>query len=577
MANNDLKDRLERIANSNAERIVNENIDKEVEETEEDINYSEYLSDEIEEDLEEPIIIQDNDESVEKIDYRKLLADDYKNMDEDDIESSRKEAIAFIKDEEQKEAIPERKKSRAELFEEKHAIINKSEKKEVVDDLDDDPNAEIIRGMEEMDKNNVILSAQLQKMQEEYVSTKEDAIDSQDDMGDDVDSILNKLEENNVRKDLDIEEDNEDLSLMIEKLENDKTYSKYDEPEEVTGPADYVVEDNRDYQDVVESVLDENNIKVVKASNSEKNAVLDKFSNYGANVTVPLVNSGIYVTLSGASVPEIISMNSITGSSNAETILAKLKALNGHIIGSSIGKMRLSQLVKVVSYYDIETIYYALYAATYPDESEINRACGRCGSDYYIKANTRHLLLNSEDFAKEAGDIRDNVTTYAKLLETTVLNRVVKKTLMDGNVIVYLKHPSIESYINTDNRLNPDALKNYQSTLIDICYSVDKLLLRKRGNEYVEFKDPNTIIDVLQKLKNEDLMYELLDAIEEIRPNALPSFGYRKTVCPHCGYSEPQQSFSIQDLLFTSAQQKSEMATLRWAAKLQKRRQQKKK
>lgn len=528
-------------------------------------------------------------EEVETVpDYKTLLVNDMANMSDEEFNETRMEAFNSVKEdimnrvnetEEAEETIepPKPQKTKAELFEEKHQIIQKVEKAPVEDDLENDPNASLILGMDRVDAEIEQKSKILNELHNEYINGQENAADEQDSTGDNIDDILVSIEESNAKKDLNIEEDSEDLSVMLEKLEADKTYTTYEEDEEHTGPADYIVTENKDYQDVVEGVLDENNIKIVKTTNSERNAILDKFSNSGNTVTVPLVNSGIYVSVSGASANEIIAMSNITGGSTAETTLAKLNALNNHIVSSSIGKMRLAQLIKVISYYDIETLYYALYAATYPENSEISRSCGRCRNDYYIKFNTRDLLLNPEDFAKEAKDIRENVTTYKRLLDTTVLNKVVKKSCMNGNVIVYMKHPSIETYISTNSNIDQELVQNYQSTLIDLSYSIDKLLIRKSGNEYIEIKDPNKIIDVLNKIKDTNTIYELLDAVEELRPSALPSFGYKKTTCPHCGFSDSQQTFSMQELLFMSAQQETEMATLRWAAKLQKRRQQKKK
>ena len=185
----------------------------------------------------------------------------------------------------------------------------KKEKVKVKDDIDDDPNSELLKGMQEIDIDSAKKSEALYKLQEQEMERRkniENAADQEDSAGDSVSDILANIEETNAKKDLDIEEDSEDLTAMLEKLESQKVYATYDAPEEYTGPADYVVEEDKEYQDVVENVLDENNIKIVKASTKEKNAILDRFSNSGNTVTVPLVNSGIHVTVSGASANETL-------------------------------------------------------------------------------------------------------------------------------------------------------------------------------------------------------------------------------------------------------------------------------
>ena len=110
-----------------------------------------------------------------------------------------------------------------------------------------------------------------------------------------------------------------------------------------------------------------------------------------------------------------------------------------------------------------------------------------------------------------------------------------------------------------------------------MAYAIDKVYLRDSGTNYVEYSDPNSIIDIIGKLKNNEVKYELLDILEEIRPCAIPSYGYNDTICPHCGNKDKSEAFSMENLLFTVAQQEDEMSTLRWAAKLQERRKSKKK
>lgn len=590
----DLKERLENIQRAadeqnNAIKVKDEKSNNEVTDLLKDITTTD-----------EDDIVEDMTKESITPNYAELHKKDMEAMSDDDFTESRKEAFNSVKDDFKKRADEssvvkstddvkkpmsvkeERPMTNAEKFEQKNAIIKKQPKRVIEDNIDDDPNSALIKGMEEIEadsakKSEVLHMLHRQEMERRASGNAPNAADESDSSGDDISDILGKIEEESARKELDMEEDNEDLTAMLEKLEANKVYATYESPDEYRGPAAYVVDENKDYQDVVENVLDENNIKVVKASTNERNAILQKFSNSGDTVTVPLVNSSIYVTVSGASANEIISMNNITGGSLAETTLKKLSMLNEHIVDSSIGKMRLAQLIKVVSYHDIETLWYALYAATYPENAEISRSCGRCGDDFYIKTNTRDLIINPEDYKDDAKEILNNVSTYNVLLERTVLNKTVRKAVDKGNIIVYIKHPSIEAYVSTSNNITSDTIRNYQSTLIDLSYSIDKLLVRKQGNEYIEIKDPNKIIEIINKVKDTNVLYELLDAIEEVRPNALPSYGYRKTTCPHCGYANNQEAFSIQELLFTSAQQESEMATLRWAAKLQKKRQQEKK
>ena len=525
-----------------------------------------------------------NEEEIITPNYKELIKNDIDEMDESEFAETRKEAFNAVKDDLKNRQnsdtteVNERPKSKAELYEEKNPIITpniNNKPKEIMDDV----GSQLIDSISEIEKDSAEKAKVLQQLQENYKSNKEELIASQveDTNSDDIDDILNAIDEHNTKKDMDITEEEEDnLSLLIDKLESQKVYSDYKREDEYVGPADYVIDKNPDYEEAVEDILTGNGFNIIKKSNKEKNALLERFVNSGNEVTVPLVNSGIYVKVSGASTTEIISMNQITGTTDAEMTLNKLNIINSHITGSSIGKMRLAQFIKVVSYYDIETLNFALYAATHPEMTEITRNCNRCHQEYFIKQHTRDLLINPEDYADEAKEIRNNVTTYEILQSRSQLNKIIKKVCSNGDLIVYFKHPSIESYIKTARNLSSETIRKYPQ-LVDMAYAIDKVFLRDSGTNYAEFSDPNSIIDIIGKIKNPRTKYELLDILEEIRPCAIPSYGYSNTICPHCGNKDKSEAFSMENLLFTVAQQEDEMETLRWAAKLQERRKSKKK
>lgn len=531
------------------------------------------------------LLNMDDEDEMPVQDYKSLIKNDIDQMDDSDFAETRKEAFNAVKNDfksrlnADETETPTRTKSKAELYEEKNPIIkadpNNKPKEEVADDI----GSQLIDSVKDIEKDTEEKSKLLYELQNNYESEQENIHISQpeDTNSDDIDDILSAIDEHNAKKDMDISEEDEDnLSALIEKLESQKLYSDYKREDEYVGPADYVVDKNPDYEEAVEDILTGNGFNIIKKSNKEKSALLERFVNSGSEVTVPLVNSGIYVKFSGASTTEIISMNQITGDTDAEMTLNKLNIMNSHITGSSIGKMRLAQLIKVVSYYDIETLNFAFYAATHPDMTEITRNCNRCGQEYFIKQHTRDLLINPEDYADEATEIRNNVTTYEILQTRSQLNKIIKKVCSNGDLIVYFKHPSIESYIKTARNLTSETMRKYPQ-LVDMAYAIDKVFLRDSGTNYAEFSDPNSIIDIIGKIKNPRTKYELLDILEEIRPCAIPSYGYSNTICPHCGNKDKEEAFSMENLLFTVAQQEDEMETLRWAAKLQERRKSKKK
>lgn len=480
---------------------------------------------------------------------------------------------------------PQTHKSRAELAQEKYApITRKDPEPETAKPTNGKPQTgdALFDTADNLDKEIAERSARLAKMQEqamreqqqrEIVPPVEDPNTTENDTGgDDINSIIASLGEVPIEK----KEEEQDLEKLLEEYETNKIYTDLPSMESTAGPSDYLVESDEEFESNIETILERNDIKVVNKNTAERDAILDKYVNSGDRITMVLPNSGIYVTMSGAGATEIIDMNSMTrGMSDTQYELEKLNHICQHITGSSVGKLKLAELIKIVSYWDIDCLYYALFAATHPTISEISKHCDKCGQEYYLKAHTKDLMINPEDFEKDITDIRDNVTTMARLKETSKLGKVYKKAHSNG-MIVYYKHPSIESYLRTQNALT-ETTKEKHDSIIDLAYGIDKIAIRVKGNEFIEYTDPNEIINIVSKMKNVDEKYEIYDMIETITPNAKPIFGFKETVCPVCGGTSSMTTFTMDSLLFTQAQLEEYEASLRWAVRAQKRNQDRKK
>lgn len=460
-------------------------------------------------------------------------------------------------------------KERSEIAAEKYAPIKITEKPKPVEAEDPrDVSNSLMKGLQDAEQEAAETSRRLHEKVNEaksYELVENAEISKSENFS--IDDIIESMGEQ-IDEPAEKEENIEDI---LKDYENNKAYSSYTSPEEVTGPADYIISRNEEYSDNVEEILKSNNIMVVKKNASEKTAILDRFVNSGDTITTTLPNSGIYVTVSGAGPTEIMDMIGVpTTNVDVRRELDKLQHVSQHIVGSSLGKMKIVQLIKVVSYWDKDSLFYALFAATHPENSELSTACDKCGREYYININTRDLLLNPEDFQKRSDDIMDNVTTYPRLLETSDLGKVYKKVHSNG-MIIYYKHPSIESYFATARNLNADTMNKHYA-LVDLVYGIDKISIHVKDNKFIDITDPNEIIDIISKMKNADEKYEIYDMFENTRPSAIPVYGFRESVCPHCGAKNPQKTFSMESLLFTKAQQDEYEASLRWAVKTAKKR-----
>ena len=491
-------------------------------------------------------------------------------------------------------------KERADAYREKNNVVKIKNAPTNMQKIqnDDDADEQLLSGLSEiMDENNKLsnelnnLYTSQEKARDHTLATKyqkevalksmdkvSEGISDDDTPTDDIDDIINQIESKDSltinKTDVNASSD-EELLDIIHKLESEKEYAEIEASNNHTGPSGYIIEEDSDYADSIEDILTENNIRIIKKSDNEKNAILDKFANSGDKVTITLPNSGIFVTISGAGPTEIMTMNEMTERNQVRYEMDKLSHICSHIVGSTVGKLRLSQLIKIVSYYDIDTLYYALYAATYPDSTEARLTCGNCNKSYYAKLVTRDLLMNPEDFEDVAENIKDNVTSYNILLNTSKLGVVYKKSFAN-KMIVYFRHPSIENYFSTKNKLTNESYSKY-SAYIDILYSIKSILLRVEGNKFVEITDPNELLKAISTLKDPDDRYAIYAMGRSLIPSETPKYGIKMHKCPHCGSKIDSIETSMDSLLFTIAKQREESIMYKWLEKMTNEKKSKKK
>lgn len=472
---------------------------------------------------------------------------------------------------------PEKKlsaKERARLYKEKNSNIHYKEPDKPAPRNIEDPYNAIEDGLKSLDEDSARKSAELYRLaaQQERMRAQEEESKKLKEKGmietNDIDDIIDNINESAAKKELDVQ-DEEDLSLLIQRMEEQKVYADVPQNKEVTGPASYIIENDEQFKVNVEEILKGNGMRIIKKNSRNKDAILNRFVNSGPHISMPLVNSGMFVTMSGAGTDEIIAMQQMENDNPVRMEINKLNHVCRHIVDSSVGSLKLSQLLDIVSYYDKDTLYYGLYAGSYPEESEFQRNCHRCGQQFFMTVRTRDLLLNPEDFEEDENDIKDNVTTLSRLVEKSKLGKIYKKVHSNG-MIVYVKHPSVKSYLETLQSLTQDTMRLYPR-LIDLAYSIDKIGIHVKDNEFMEFTDPNEIIEIISKFKDTAAKYEIFDMINEVRPNTLPTYGLKECKCPHCQAENPAQTYDMEDMIFMQAQRKEEMEAMRWAAKNQKR------
>ncbi len=331
-------------------------------------------------------------------------------------------------------------------------------------------------------------------------------------------------------------------------------------------PYSYKVNRNTEYESVVKSVMEENNVSFkTNKKKSIKSALLRSFVNRHPHVTTPLLNSGFHITLSGASIPEIIQMNTIKTKSSSEYAMKKLAFMSKHIVDTSIGqKMSATQLAQTVFYKDLNTLWFNFILGTLPDEFEYPLTCETKNCETIIKFNikTDELILNAGEFDDvtkyilyENTNIQD-VLSYSKVSKEKVL------TLEDSKIKITIVNPTIFDSIYTTSRIEESKVKarDYEDVIGYLMF-IKNIAIPDEDGDYIPYNDVKEMLEILCALSENEL--EIIDdEIQSFSIHNMVKYGVRGYKCPKCGKVYGDTEIDLSQMLFSVSQMRATYSKL---------------
>lgn len=315
---------------------------------------------------------------------------------------------------------------------------------------------------------------------------------------------------------------------------------------------------NTDYEDNMKSILSSNNIKYKTTKKANlKSALLQNFINRYPHVTTPLVNSGFYVTISGASVPEILQMQKIKAKTRSELELKRLGFIVKHIVGSSIGgKLTLTQLSKAVFFKDLQTLYYNYFTGSFPYENIFPVQCASesCNATISLTITPDNVVLNADEFSGPADYILYKNTDISEVLMYSKVSRE-KEVIIGDRVTAILTNPTIFDVTFLMSRLDDSKIKNLQDyeDVIGYLTYIKKLGLPDEDGEVQPYVEIDEILEILSAMDG-SMRDELDTHIEEYSTTNTIRYGLKPYKCPKCGRMHPEQDIDMAELLFTTGQ-----------------------
>jgi hypothetical protein len=320
---------------------------------------------------------------------------------------------------------------------------------------------------------------------------------------------------------------------------------------------------NKSYEESLKNILEGNDIKIKTSKKGNiKSAILKSYTQRHDHVTTPLVNSGFHITLSGASVPELIA---ITNMENPDSLLQleskKLGVIKKHLVDTSFGPItNLMDLLKVIHYKDEQTLYYNLFIATFPDENDYPFTCTneKCRAELNIKLRGSDLVLNADDFKGPIETILYKNMDIKDVIKQTKLSKI-KQIILKDYTAVGIRIPSIYDRLMTMSKIENWVKKNNRDTTnLNVVFGylmfIEYIALPNPDTgEYIRFDSINDLIEILISMEPE-VHNEIDDHINKYDDSKEIEYGIKSFICPSCKKPHKPQRQKMDDLLFTLSQ-----------------------
>lgn len=291
------------------------------------------------------------------------------------------------------------------------------------------------------------------------------------------------------------------------------------------------------------TVLDrEQDLKAVLYSGKTLSQIVAAQSGYMAKL-VPLVNKDVVNLL----------YSNLTRYEYRKTVF---KVIYDKIVAISSyphGKPSFEEWLKCTSTEDIETFYYGLYCATFPNMGKFTYTCPECDSDHVVSVDNRSLFktANKTEMKKRIRDINANSLTKDAMQKYSLIGKTDAFELTNSKIIAEIRTPSLWDSLELLRVVSPEVIDRNTSNVTNMLYIRRMLLPSKSMSDgYSEQYDPQTILQIIDNLSIDDAA-ELKNAVSDRVDANRITYTIKNIKCPVCGYKAEETPISIENVLFT--------------------------
>lgn len=231
---------------------------------------------------------------------------------------------------------------------------------------------------------------------------------------------------------------------------------------------------------------------------------------------------------------------------------ALFKVIHEKIYDTCVGRMSFEEWLRCTSVEDVETFYYGLYCATFPNEGSFSMTCPSCKESTDINVNHRNLFTTSDKEKMQTlmKNVSKNVSNKEDMKNYSLIGKNDAFELSDSGIIAELRTPSLYDSLELLKSV-PEAIIDKDPVGLTNMLYINQLFIKDKNDDgYVAITDRDTLLKTIENLTIDDAA-ELEEAVSDRVDDNRITYSIKNATCPHCGKVIDSIPISVEDILFT--------------------------
>lgn len=227
------------------------------------------------------------------------------------------------------------------------------------------------------------------------------------------------------------------------------------------------------------------------------------------------------------------------------------KVIYDKIVAISAGQMTFEEWLKSTSTEDIETFYFGLYCATFPNEGTYSFECPKCHNVETIKINHNNLIKTTDrtKIRKLIEEVR-KVADKKTMKELSLVGKSETYELSDSGIIVDITTPSLWDALEVLRTVPETVIDRDEYSVTNMLYIKQMFIPAKDGSGYAPETDRQEILRIIDNLSIDDSS-EIRDLVNEHLNENRITYSIKNIICHNCQNETKDAPISIENILFT--------------------------